>query len=132
MAARRGKGQRDRAKERQWRRIMRHWRSSGLSVRDFCDWQALSEPNFYAWRRELAQRDREAAMATGSATAAGTGKATDQVALRFLVSYQCVSWPTARRSRRAEHLGRTASKSACPAACASWFFPDAIARCCGT
>jgi|SRR6516162_4900428 len=74
MAARRGKGQRDRAKERQWRRIMRHWRSSGLSVRDFCDWQALSEPNFYAWRRELAQRDREAAMATGSATAAGTGK----------------------------------------------------------
>jgi hypothetical protein len=61
MAARRGKEQRDRTKERRWRRIVREWRKSGLSVGDFCDWQALSEPSFYAWRRELAKRDREAA-----------------------------------------------------------------------
>ena len=59
MAARRVRRQRDLAKERQWRRIVRRWNSSGLSVREFCDWQKLPEGSFYAWRRELAKRDRE-------------------------------------------------------------------------
>jgi hypothetical protein len=74
MASRRGKGQRDPAKERYWRRIVRQWRSSGLSVRDFCDWQALSEPCFYAWRRELAKRDREAAAGVPGIGAARAGR----------------------------------------------------------
>jgi len=79
MAARRGRGQRDLAKERHWRRIMRRWRSSGLSVREFCDWQSLSEASFYGWRRELAKRDREAAAAVATpsgATVAGRTKRT--------------------------------------------------------
>jgi hypothetical protein len=54
MAGRRG---RDPAKERHWRRLVRRWEQSGLSVREFCDWQSLSEPSFYGWRRELAGRD---------------------------------------------------------------------------
>jgi hypothetical protein len=55
-----GRGQRrDAAKERHWRRLVKEWRRSGLSVREFCDWQALSEPSFYGWRRELAKRDKE-------------------------------------------------------------------------
>ena len=53
---------RDPEKERSWRRTLRDWRRSGLSVREFCDWQALSEASFYAWRRELTVRDREAAL----------------------------------------------------------------------
>lgn len=61
MAARRGRGWRDPAKERRWRGLIDQWRGSGLSVREFCDWQELSEPTFYFWRREVAQRDREAA-----------------------------------------------------------------------
>jgi hypothetical protein len=69
MARRRGTGRRDPAKERHWRRIVRDWRRSGLSARDFCDWQALSEPSFYAWRRELALRDREAASSTSPSSA---------------------------------------------------------------
>jgi hypothetical protein len=36
------------AKERHWRRMVRHWRRSGLNVREFCDWQGLSEACFYA------------------------------------------------------------------------------------
>jgi hypothetical protein len=79
MAARRGRGQRDLVKERHWRRIVRRWRSSGLSVREFCDWQSLSEASFYGWRRELAKRDREAvaAVATpGGATVSGNTKRT--------------------------------------------------------
>lgn len=62
MTARRGGWRRDLSKERHWRRMLRRWRSSGLSVRDFCDWQNLPEPSFYAWRREIAKRDREAAV----------------------------------------------------------------------
>jgi hypothetical protein len=72
MGAKRRQRRRDEAKQEQWRRIVRDWRRSGLSVREFCDWQGLSEPSFYAWRRELELRDREAAAATSS-TAAEAG-----------------------------------------------------------
>jgi|SRR5690242_10237444 len=63
MAARRGRWRRDATKERDWRRMLREWRRSGLSVRDFCDFRGLSEPSFYSWRREIAKRDDEAAEA---------------------------------------------------------------------
>jgi hypothetical protein len=52
---------RDRVKERFWRQVVRRWRRSGLGVRAYCAGESLSEANFYAWRRELAQRDQEAA-----------------------------------------------------------------------
>jgi hypothetical protein len=57
MAARR-RGERDRGKERFWRRMLRLWRRSGLSIRDFCGDHDLAEPSFYAWRRTIAERDR--------------------------------------------------------------------------
>ena len=47
----------DEQKEHQWRRWLAEWRSSGLSVRQFCERRRLSEPNFYAWRRALARRE---------------------------------------------------------------------------
>ena len=50
---------RDPHKERFWRRMLRLWRRSGLPVRAFCQQHELSEPNFYAWRRTLADRDAE-------------------------------------------------------------------------
>lgn len=78
MAARRGKGQRDQTKERHWRRMVRDWRRSRLSVREFCDWQALSEPSFYAWRREIALRDREAAAVPGGSALSSDRKAVRQ------------------------------------------------------
>jgi transposase len=54
------RGERDRAKERFWRTRMRQWRRSGQTARDFCAEQGLSEASFYAWRRTIAQRDRQA------------------------------------------------------------------------
>ena len=51
---------RDERKERQWRRWIREWQASGLTVRDFCDRHGLDEHRFYAWRRELGRRDAEA------------------------------------------------------------------------
>ncbi len=56
---RRTRGWRDPAKERFWRKAVRGWRRSGLSVRAYCAGNQLSEQNFYAWRREIARRDQE-------------------------------------------------------------------------
>jgi hypothetical protein len=52
---------RDAAKERFWRRTMREHRRSRLTIREFCSRRSLREPQFYAWRRELARRDVRAA-----------------------------------------------------------------------
>lgn len=64
MAKGRPKHWRDPAKEQRWRRLLGEWRAGGLSVRQFCRRRQLSEPLFYAWRRELAKRDREASRRT--------------------------------------------------------------------
>jgi len=48
---------RDARKEQQWRRWIGQWQQSGLSVRVFCARHDLAEPSFYAWRREIRQRD---------------------------------------------------------------------------
>jgi hypothetical protein len=61
---------RDRGKEKYWRRLLGQWRRSGLSGREFCAEQGLSEASFYAWRREIARRDQEAAATTAAATTA--------------------------------------------------------------
>jgi hypothetical protein len=51
--------QRSADKERFWRRTLRQWRQSGLSVRAFCRLHDLPEPHFYFWRRALDERDRD-------------------------------------------------------------------------
>ena len=48
------------AKERYWRGLVRGWEKSGLTVRAFCAEQGVAEPNFYAWRRLLRERDAAA------------------------------------------------------------------------
>jgi transposase-like protein len=52
---------RDPRKEQHWRRLIQLWKNSGLTVRVFCARHHLSQPSFYAWRRELQQRDAVAA-----------------------------------------------------------------------
>jgi hypothetical protein len=39
--------------------MLGRWRRRGLTGRDFCAQNALSGPSFYAWKREIAQRDLE-------------------------------------------------------------------------
>ena len=51
--------QRDPAKERYWRRLLSQWRRSGLTARDFCPEEGVSEASFYSWRREIDRRDRQ-------------------------------------------------------------------------
>jgi hypothetical protein len=50
---------RDRVKEKHWRRMLRMWQRSGLTGRNFCTENGLSEPSFYGWKREIARRDQE-------------------------------------------------------------------------
>lgn len=57
-------GDRDRGKERFWRRTLRQWRRSGQTACDFCVEHGLAEASFYAWRRTIAERDQQAAAHT--------------------------------------------------------------------
>jgi hypothetical protein len=59
---------RDLAKEQFWRQLFAQWQQSGLTGRDFCATHRLSEASFYAWRREIARRDRQAGTERRSAT----------------------------------------------------------------
>jgi transposase-like protein len=43
-------------RERFWRKLVAGQSQSGVSIRDWCDRQGVSEPSFYFWRRELARR----------------------------------------------------------------------------
>ena len=51
--------ERDVAKERRWRELLKRQVASGLSVREFCRRESLTESAFYAWRRTVAERDGE-------------------------------------------------------------------------
>ncbi len=53
-------------KEAFWRLLLKEQLRCGLSIRAFCRQKAISEPSFYAWRRELQNRDAERAGAGGS------------------------------------------------------------------
>lgn len=61
------KSKRSVEKEQFWRLVLEEHQRSGLSVRRFCQREGVSEPSFYAWRREIRQRDAERAdEATGA------------------------------------------------------------------
>ncbi|NIA31952.1 MAG: hypothetical protein GWP06_18835 [Actinobacteria bacterium] len=40
-----------------WQMVMETFKTSGLSVRNFCKKEGLSEPAFYAWRKKLTKND---------------------------------------------------------------------------
>jgi len=51
------KQHRDPAKEALWRKRLQRFESSGLSVREFCKREQVTESAFYAWRRTIGERD---------------------------------------------------------------------------
>lgn len=51
---------RSEAKEQFWRQIVEAHAGSGLSVRRYCSDRGITEPSFFAWRKELARRDAAA------------------------------------------------------------------------
>ena len=41
-----------------WQMAIETWQASGLSVRNFCKQEGLSEPSFYTWRKRLTKGDQ--------------------------------------------------------------------------
>ena len=48
-------GRKNAEKEVRWREILQRYADSGVSVREFCTSEGISEPSFYAWRKKLNQ-----------------------------------------------------------------------------
>lgn len=79
--------QRSATKEQFWRQHVEAWRKSQQTVRAYCTAAALSEPSFYAWRRELTRRD-----AKSPETNARSGKKTRKTASRPKRRESPASW----------------------------------------
>ena len=65
------------AKRAEWRKRLRKYRGSGLTVAGFCEQEGISTASFYAWRKRLrgtikAARDGRAGFASVRLTPAGT------------------------------------------------------------
>lgn len=73
---------RDRGLERSWRRRVRMQRTSGLSIRAFCEAEGVPESAFYFWRGELQRRAAESSGRRGG-RGTGTGASAD-AARRFV------------------------------------------------
>jgi hypothetical protein len=80
---------RDADKQRLWQGRVARWRRSGLSVREFCRRESLSEPAFYAWRRELARREMSESPAAGAARQ-GASQATRFVPVQVVASHPVI------------------------------------------
>lgn len=57
--------ERDAKREAFWRGVLKRYATSGLTIRAFCRREELTESAFFAWRRTIAERDREAKPQTG-------------------------------------------------------------------
>ena len=49
-------GKKNAEKELRWGEILKRQADSGVSVRQFCATEGVSEPSFYAWRKKLGAR----------------------------------------------------------------------------
>ena len=49
-----------------WREILKRQAGSGLSVREFCATEGVSQPSFYSWRRKLRGRKNDGSCPRGA------------------------------------------------------------------
>ena len=47
-------------KELHWRKLVDRQEGSGLSIRQFCEKERISQPSFYAWRKRLVESQTNA------------------------------------------------------------------------
>jgi hypothetical protein len=95
------------AKERSWRRLIQQWRHSGMTIRDFCVEHEVSEPSFFAWRRTIADRDRQSGQPSADGYGNGDGNKTqDSPAFVPLRVVSTVSTPAGTAFEVVLHDGR--------------------------
>lgn len=56
MSKRKGPAPDRSQRERFWQTVVEGWSGSGLTIREWCRRRQVSEPSFYAWRREFNRR----------------------------------------------------------------------------
>ena len=49
-----------------WREILKRHAGNGLSVREFCAAEGVSQPSFYAWRRKFRERKNDGSRPRGA------------------------------------------------------------------
>ncbi len=82
--------QRDIGKEAQWRGVLKRYSVSGLSVREFCRQENLTEASFYAWRRTIRERDGNGeTVAPAFVPAVVTGESAQDVTIAIELSGGC-------------------------------------------
>lgn len=77
------KSQRDVAKEAYWREVLKQFSTSGLSVREFCKREQLTESAFYAWRRTIGERDDTRTPGPAFVPAVVTKEAASSIAIEL-------------------------------------------------
>lgn len=83
----------DPQKQAYWEDVVRRWRTSGQTVRDFCRAAGVPESALYFWRRELVRRSqsseavREPSAKTSPATPAGRSRKRRSESRRTAASF---------------------------------------------
>lgn len=84
----------DIGRETFWRKKVKDWQASGLSVREFVRKHGLSEPRFYKWRRDIWSQDLESSVAMSANSAgSGTSKQHATTTARSLIARQASPSP---------------------------------------
>jgi hypothetical protein len=84
------KSQRDVAKEAYWRKVLTQFSASGLSVREFCKRDQLTESAFYAWRRTIGERDESRTSGPAFVPAVVTKEAAQESSFAIELAGGCV------------------------------------------
>jgi len=99
--------QRDSAKEVLWRKRLQRFASSGLSVRDFCKRENVTESAFYAWRRTIGERDGASNSEPAFVPAVINGQAqNDEPLVLALSGGMKLHFPSATPAQRVAELVR--------------------------
>ena len=96
---------RDPAKEALWRKTLKRFSASGLSVREFCKRENVTESAFYAWRRTIGERDDAGNSEPAFVPAVINGEAQHDVPLVLaLTSGMKLHFPPATPAKRVAEL----------------------------
>ena len=98
---------RDPAKEALWRKTLKRFSASGLSVREFCKRENVTESAFYAWRRTIGERDGAGNSEPAFVPAVINGEAQhDESLVLALASGMKLHFPSATPAERVAELVR--------------------------
>lgn len=99
------KHRQDLAKEAYWRKVLKRFAKSGLSVREFCRREQLTESQFYAWRRTIGERDEAGNLQPAFVPAVVTKEAVHESSITVeLVGGRVLKLPTSTPAARLAEL----------------------------